>query len=88
MTDELGFRCRKNLSFRPFLNGSTASMKNIPSVQGDTQANTFVSCGVVLLAAVLTGSHDAKLLEDLLHLPAGSIALALRLADVFGFWWT
>jgi hypothetical protein len=25
-----------------------------PSVQGDTQANTFVACGVVLLAAVLT----------------------------------
>jgi hypothetical protein len=34
MIDELGFRCRKNLSFRPFLNGSTASMKNIPLGSG------------------------------------------------------
>jgi hypothetical protein len=59
-----------------------------PSVPGDVQANTFVSCGVVLLAAVLTGSRDLELLEDLLRLPAGFIALVLRLADAFQFWWS
>jgi hypothetical protein len=59
-----------------------------PSVPGDTQANTFVSCGVVLLAAVLTGSRDAELLEDLLHLPVGFISLVLRLADAHQFWWS
>jgi hypothetical protein len=59
-----------------------------PSVPGDTQANTFASCGVVLLAAVLTGRRDAELLEDLLRLPAGFIALVLRLADVYQVWWS
>jgi hypothetical protein len=57
-----------------------------PSVPGDTQANTFVSCGVVLLAAVLTGSRDAELVEELLRLPAGFIALVLRLADAYQVW--
>jgi hypothetical protein len=59
-----------------------------PSVPGDTQANTFVSCGVILLAAVLTGSRDLQLLEDLLRLPTGFIALVLRLADAYQFWWS
>jgi hypothetical protein len=59
-----------------------------PSVPRDTQANTFVSCGVVLLAAVLTDSRDAELLEDLLRLPQGFIALVLRLADAYQFWWS
>ena len=59
-----------------------------PSVLGDTQANTFVSCGVVLLAAVLTGSRDAEHLEDLLRLPEGFITLVLRLADAHQFWWS
>jgi hypothetical protein len=58
-----------------------------PSVPGDIQANTFVSCGVVLLVAVLTGSRDLDLLEDLLRLPPGFIALVLRLADAYQFWW-
>jgi hypothetical protein len=59
-----------------------------PSVPGDTQANTFVACGVVLLAAVLTDSRDAELLEDLLRLPPAFIALVLRLADAYQFWWS
>jgi hypothetical protein len=59
-----------------------------PSVPGDTQANTFVSCGVVLLAAVLTGSRDPELLEDLLRLPVRFIGLVLRLADAHKFWWS
>lgn len=62
--------------------------KHPRSVPRDTEANTFVSCGVVLLAAVLTGSRDAELLEDLLRLPVGFIGLVLRLADTYQFWWS
>jgi hypothetical protein len=57
-----------------------------PSVPGDTQETTFLSCGVAMLAAVLTGSRDAELLEDVVRLPVGFITLVLRLADAHQLW--
>jgi hypothetical protein len=77
------FRWRKNLSFRPILNGSTASTNNIhPRFQVIHRPTPSY------LAALSCWQPDPKLLEDLLCLPVSFITLVLRLADAYQFWWS
>jgi hypothetical protein len=54
--------------------------------EGDTETMTNVSCGFVILAAVLTGSRDAQFLTGLTILPHRFILHVVRLMDRLELW--
>jgi hypothetical protein len=59
-----------------------------PVEEGDTEAMTFTSCGIVILSAVLTGSRDAQFLTRLTTLPEGFVMLTLGMMDRLDLWWS
>jgi hypothetical protein len=54
--------------------------------EGDTEATTYVSCGIVILAAVSTGSRDVQFLTGLTSFPDRFVLQVLRLMDRLELW--
>jgi hypothetical protein len=59
-----------------------------PVEEGDTEAMTLTSCGIVILSAVLTGSRDAQFLTRLTTFPEGFVMLTLGMMDRLDLWWS
>src|SRR3984885_9092475 len=59
-----------------------------PVEEGDTEAMTFMSCGIVIMSAVLTGSRDARFLTRLTTFPEGFVMLTLGMMDRLDLWWS
>jgi hypothetical protein len=59
-----------------------------PVEEGDTEAMTFTSCGIVILSTVLTGSRDAQFLTRLTTFPEGFVRLVVGMMDRLDLWWS
>jgi hypothetical protein len=56
--------------------------------EGDTEAMTFTSCGIVILSTILTGNRDAQFLTRLTIFPEGFVMLTLGMMDRLDLWWS
>jgi hypothetical protein len=59
-----------------------------PIDEGDTEAMTFMSCGIVILSAILTGSRDAQFLTRLTTFPEAFVRLVVGMMDRLDLWWS
>jgi hypothetical protein len=55
---------------------------------GDSEAVTFWTCGIVILAAIVTGSREPALVADLTRLPIDFVRLTLELCRQLHLWWS
>jgi hypothetical protein len=56
--------------------------------EGDWEAATFCTCGVVILSAVVTGSREPALIANLTRLPIDFVRLTLELCGQLHLWWS
>lgn len=56
--------------------------------EGDTEAMTFISCGIVILSTLMTGSRNAQFLARLTTLPVAFVRLVLGMMGRFDLWWS
>lgn len=56
--------------------------------EGDTEAITFETCGIVLLVAIVTGTREPGLIAALTSLPVDFVWIVMELSDELDLWWS
>jgi hypothetical protein len=70
----------------PWVHTFFAKSEKVSLVDDDDLANTFVSCGTIILSAAVTGNRTPNYLARFTRLPVGFIGLVLALMDLGALW--
>ena len=78
---------------RPLLSDPSAWLATVcPQLvdveEGDSEAATFGTCGIVILVSVVTGSREPAPIADLTRLPIDFVRLTLELCRQLHLWWS